>query len=198
MLTSLFSKQVFAGTILLSVAMCSCNRIQEKASEKWNEAKNETAEQKEKLLKKGFDAVFGEASSKATTFREQFPNYPELKVEHLEGLWIDMPAGYYYCFLKYKTTDKKKLLQFLEQQPTKNTRISDSKCSETTSEKLNTNLQLLKTDYPDVYKQLSFFSDFPDKKGIVYYRCSRYPKSHVIAIDQTNGIVYHHFERYSD
>lgn len=171
--------------------------MKKKAADTWEDTKKEMYIQKKRVLKKGFEAVFGGASTEKTTFDEQFPDHPNLKVDFIEGVWMDMPAGYYYCFLKYKA-NKKQLLRFIEQQPTKNPGISSTAYSESDKTELVESLQFLKENYPDAYQSIPFFHDVPQNKNLVYYSCNRYPKAHIIGFDPSTGIVYHHFQRYTD
>lgn len=182
---------------VLLVFLFSCHRIRKKTSQTWKNVKSEMTDQKNKLLNKGFNAVFGDVSTRKTTFDEQFGNHPGFNVEQIEGIWIDLPAGYYYCFLKYKA-NKEKVFRFIESQPTKNESISSKEFREATNKRIKSNLELLEKDYPDAYKQISFFYGLTEREDILYYECSRYPKSHILVIDQKNGMIYHHFERYAD
>jgi hypothetical protein len=184
--------------IILFLAGCtgmvSCQRVKDKSNELVGKTKNKIGEAWKKKVDETFDAL---TTSHQSSFGEVFGTTDTPKIEEIDGLWIDWPASFYYGFLKYKA-DKKQVLDFIIDQPTTKEDYSGNSWTENNGEDLLSNLHMIETDHPHLKKKLTFFYELRDLKGLAFYQCDRFPKTHYIAFDAKTGIVYHHFENSAD
>ncbi len=173
----------------------SCTDTRNKLKKKWNESSEYLDEQSKKLRKNAFDAVFGKGSARSTTFSECYGDILKLKVKENKGVWMDMPAGFYYCFLTYQVDTSLLFSRMIQLKNKENTpgQIVKGDVSE-----LKIACDLLKKDYPDLYEQIPFFLPALNSSNMEYKQLNRFPETHYLAIDKKSGLIYHFVQNSRD
>lgn len=198
-LKSLFLGMKFLIHFLLLIVFIngsiSCTDTRSKLKKKWNESSEYVDEQSKKLRKSAFDAVFGKGSARSTTFSECYGNDLKLNVIENKGVWMDMPAGFYYCFLTYKVDTSVLFSRMIQLEDKENTpgRIVKGDVSE-----IKIACELLKKDYPNLYQQIPFFVPALNSSNMEFKQLVRFPVTHYFAIDKKSGLIYHFVQNSRD
>jgi hypothetical protein len=184
--------------LIVLTTLTSCQRAKDKGEELIDKSVDKAKETAKKAWKTGVDKTFDAlTTTEKSSFTKVFKTGDSLNVEDIEGLWIDFPVSFYYCFLKYKA-DKDIILNYISAQPTKLPIISDETYYKTDTVGMFKNLRFIAKEHPEIKKQLDFFYEIKDKDNLEYYRCNKYPNAHYIIIDAETRTIYHHIESYWD
>lgn len=180
------------------ITSVSCQEAKVQGEDLIDKSIDKTKEVTKESLKEGIDKTFGVlTSTKRSSFQSVFKTADSLNVKDIEGLWIDFPVSFYYCFLKYEA-DRETVLEYIASQPTRLPEISDQTWHTIDSGEMFSNLRFIEEKAPGIMAQLDFFMELKEKDGLEYFRCNRYPNAHYVAVDSNAGIIYHHFESYWD
>jgi len=136
--------------------------------------------------------------SRPMSFKDFFkPKGDELNIEHIDGVWFDLPMAFHYCFLKYKT-DKDGALNYISNLNPQYSDISDSTYMHCDSSFVFEKLTSFYESFPAESNKISFFDELKNASNLEFYKCAKYPNRHLFAYDANEEIMYHFFERYWD
>ncbi len=177
--------------IILSLTLVSCNRAKQKG--------RKLIDRTQEVLENKIDELINEnLEFHKTSFIKEFGEPNHFKINHQEGIWFDMPLGFYYGFLKYEANSDS-IMNYISNIETNLPDISNTSFSPTDTNQISSNTKHLKDQYGQKLNgELDFFEDYKKLKSFKIYQCNRYPKSHILIVDEKSGIIYHHFEKIWD
>ncbi|MBO0951962.1 hypothetical protein [Fibrella forsythiae] len=184
--------------LMLVIVLTSCQRAKDKGREMLEASIAKAKKKGSAALQSGAEAVAGKLTTTQTfSFQACFGKRDSLHIQEIDGLLIDIPPGFYQRFLTYKA-DQDTLLKFIETLPTQRLSISDKSYVKTDSSEMNKHLVYIEAKFPAVRNKLDFFYKVRQGNRLAYYRCNRFPFSHLLAFDKATETVYHFSEEYRD
>lgn len=183
--------------LVLILVFFSCDKIQHKEKELVRNAKDKVSETTKKVYKKSIDKIFEYSTQTKPANFDSIYKSTGIKIENEKGLKIEYISDFYQYFLKYKG-NKVEILNYLSHLKTEHAEISDTNYMETDDKGMTEKLDFIKSKFPDLYSELTFFTEFKNKSNLKYYTISKYPYSNIIIYDKINNNIYHFIENYKD
>lgn len=192
-------KTLSKNLVLIFILMFySCSKVKETKDETIRKLKTKTTETSKKVWKKGVEKMFEYSTFTIDTkFEDIYGKDTGINIQNESGKQIEYVGGFYQCFFKYNS-DKKSVLNFLDSLKTNKPEISDKEYLITDKQMINEKLNFIKSKFPEIYNQLSFFTEFEKKNDIEYYSINKYLHFNIIIYDKLNNQIYHFVENYKD
>ena len=183
---------LYSAILLLFITLTfGCNRIKTKSEELADKSLNKAKEAWKETVEGVFDAF---TTSKNSSFQTVFGTRDSLHVQEVEGIHIDLPAGFYFDFLKYEA-DKKTILSYIKSLPED---PIENEMASSDAENVDANLELIKRQSPQIYAKLGFFTAFKQEKDPEFYSCTKRGVEHNLIFVKNSKTVYHFMENNRD